>query len=342
MKQEMTSYERVMAVVRHEKPDMIPAINPTSNVCLDSIHALHIHYPAAHIEIEPMMKLAEAGHDLYGFDCVSPYFSTLLETSALGSNVNWGDDLHSPVVTEYSLKKIEDLNIPADFISKKEFQHLLTCIDQLHKHYQGEVAVIGKVIGPWTLAYQLYGVEKLVMDTILNPEKTKQFIRELSIIPLTFAQKQFEAGADLITWAEHCTSDLVSAQIYKEFVAPIHKQAAHDLQSYGPLILHTCGNLMDRLENIADTGIQILHIDSRNNLKEAAKQVDDRLILVGSVNNPYTLSESRPQHVRDEVIENILDGVKMIAPECNIPVTVPGENLSMLVAAAHGFKERKS
>ncbi len=79
-------------------------------------------------------------------------------------------------------------------------------------------------MGPWTLAYHLYGVENLVLDTILEPKKTKELIWDLSQVTKEFAAAQFEAGADIVTWAEHVTRDLVSASIYEEFVLEVHKK----------------------------------------------------------------------------------------------------------------------
>ena len=37
----------------------------------------------------------------------------------------------------------------------------------------GEVAVVGKVFGPWTLGYHLFGVEEFLVNTILKPEAVR-------------------------------------------------------------------------------------------------------------------------------------------------------------------------
>ena len=285
-----------------------------------------------------MAELASVGHDYFGFDSVAPYFSIHLESSALGDQIDWGDSNSTPRVIRNVAKKLDDLSVPSDFIDRQEFQMLIMACGILHKKYKGSVAVIGKVIGPWTLAYHLYGVENMILDTILEPEKTKQVIKELAQIPLKFAKRQFEAGADIITWAEHCTSDLVSAEIYRDFVAPIHRDAVAKLQRYGPLVLHTCGNIMDRLDYIADTGICMLHIDSRNDIAKAVEQIGDRVVLTGSSNNPFTLSQDRPSDVCKEVRYNIKCGIKLISPECAIPCNVTDENLFALVETAHQQK----
>lgn len=335
---EMTPYERVMAALRGQLFDVYPAISPTSVVTEGAMQRANAYFPAAHTRAAEMAALASIGHDYFGFDSVMPYFSILLESAALGAEIDWGSIDQTPRIVKTAIFCARDYTVPENFLSLPIFQRLLSAIGMLHKKYRGHVVVIGKVIGPWTLAYHLYGVEKLVLDTMLEPEQTKAFIRELSRIPMAFAKAQFDAGADMVTWADHCTSDLASAAIYADFVAPIHKQAAEELQSGGPLILHICGNIMDRLSTIADTGLEMLHLDSRNDIKKATEIVGDSIALTGCINNPFTLAQGKPRDVSKEVRSCIQKGIRLISPECAVPCRVPDENLLTLVRTAHQRK----
>lgn len=338
IKSEMTSLERVFAVISNKDFDVFPAINPTAVVTEESMHLAKAYYPSAHTDPTEMANLAAVGHDFFKFDTVSPYFSVHLEAAALGSQVDWNDINNTPKVTKFVMKKIDDFQLPVSYLNRKEFQALLKACKILKKKYGNTVAVVGKVIGPWTLAYNLYGVENLILDTILEPEKTKQLISELSAIPLEFAKAQFDAGADIVTWAEHATSDLVSAQIYEEFVLPVHKKASFSLQKYGPIILHTCGNVMDRLHLIAHTGFKLFHMDSRNDIEKAIEITEGNIMLTGCINNPITLAQGTPSMVRNEVRANLRSGIKLISPECAIPCNVPANNLKELVNTAHRYK----
>lgn len=335
MSDEMTPWERVFAVIDGKEFDRYPAINPTSVATVSSMNIARAHFPEAHYRAREIAHLAAVGHDHFGFDSVAPYYSVHLEASALGAEIDWGDDYRTPRVIHNALDQMDDLNLSEHFLNKKPFQSLLSAISMLAEKYDHTVPVIGKVIGPWTLAYHLYGVDKLMLDMILEPQKTKQFITELSRVPIAFAKAQFDAGADMVTWAEHCTSDLVSAEIYRDVLLPIHKRAANELQKGGPLILHICGNIMDRLGSITETGIKILHIDSRNDISKAREIAENKITLVGCINNPFTLAQSKPNHVRKEVNFNISSGIQLIAPECAIPRNVPDANLFALVSETH-------
>lgn len=337
-KNEMSSLERVLAVIARKEFDVFPAISPTSVVTVESMRMAKAFYPSAHTNPNEMANLAAVGHDYFGFDTVSPYFSIHLEAAALGAQIDWNDVNTTPKVVKKPMKRIDDFVLPTSFLSRNEFQSLIKTCKLLKKRYGNSVAVVGKVVGPWTLAYNLYGVENLIIDTILEPEKTKQLISELATVSLEFAKAQFEAGADIITWADHVTSDLVSAQIYEEFVMPIHKRASFTLQKYGPVILHVCGNVMDRLPLIAKTGFKLFHMDSRNDIVKALELVGDDILLTGCINNPLTLAQSTPNMVRNEVKNNLRSGIKLISPECAIPCSVPAKNLKELVDTAHKYK----
>lgn len=337
IKLEMTSHERVFAAIQGEDFDVFPAITPTSVATLEAMRLSNSYFPSAHTNPQEMAALAAIGHDVFGFDSVAPYYSVHLEASALGAKVDFSDATSTPYVTSKPMKHISDFKLPPGFLEKQEFQALIQAIAILKRQYKGQVPIIGKVIGPWTLAYNLYGVENLILDTILEPEKTKQLITELMQVPISFALAQFEAGADMITWAEHATSDLVSPQIYEQFLSPIHKQAASTLQSQGPVILHVCGEVMDRLHTIASTGMNIFHLDSRNPIGEAVKIAGSDLLLTGAINNPITLAQGNPVSVAKEVITCLQAGIRLISPECAIPTNISSDNLKAVARTAHRY-----
>ena len=335
---EMTSTERVMAAINGSPFDVYPAISVTSVATIDGMNQSGAYFPSAHTNGTEMADLAAVGHDEYGFDSAAPYFSIHLEAAALGADVDWSDRFGTPSVRGILLSNLDQLDIPQDFLSRPLPMQLLRALRILHKRYKGEVPVIGKVVGPWTLAYHLRGVENLLLDTILEPQKTSNAIAALAEISVQFAQAQFEAGADIVVWADHVTSDLVSAQIYREIVFPVHCMATRKLAPLGPLILHVCGNVEDRFDLFAQAGFTCFHMDSRNNIPAIVQAAGRRIRLAGCINNPFTLSQGTPGGVQREVEYNMACGISLIAPECAIPTSVPTANLKELVRTAHSHR----
>jgi MtaA/CmuA family methyltransferase len=330
----MTSRERVLAVLAGKEYDRIPVINPTSIATVESMRLTHSCFPMAHTNSDAMAALASAGHDLLGFDSVSPYFSVHLEAAALGCDIDWGKIDSLPAVLKSPFTNGKDIEIATNFLDRKPIRALLTAIKALRKKYGNSVAIIGKVIGPWSLAYHLRGTANFLLDTVLEPQRVKQTLDYLMTVPIQFAHAQFEMGADMITWADHCTADLISAKAYEEFLLPVHKKCNATIKKEGPFILHVCGNVLDRLAYFCDAGFEAFHLDSRNDARRATELVNKRLILTGNINNPNVLLNGNATSVAKAVYAAIDGGIRLISPECALPCWVSNRNLVEIVKAA--------
>ena len=140
-----------------------------------------------------------------------------------------------------------------------------------------------------------------------------------------FGQAQIDAGADVLTYPDHATGDLVSGEYYKKFLLEIHQEAVENLDV--PLILHICGNTLDRLDYISQSNMAAFHFDSKNDPREAMEIANNRIKLVGNINNPVTLYSKSTEEVKTEVERCLEAGVQLIAPECAIPLATKLENL---------------
>lgn len=341
MQGEMTPKERVMAALKGKEFDVFPAVSLTSVANLEGMKCSGAFYPEAHMDGAKMAVLASVGHTHMGFDTVAPYFSILLEASALGSEIDWGDGIRFPYVRKTAFRKIDDISICPNYMEKTEIQQMLRAIRILKRRCGRQVAVVGKVMGPWTLAYHLYGVENLVLDTILEPQKTKALIWDLSQVTKAFAAAQFEAGADVVTWAEHVTRDLVSASIYEEFVLEVHKKVLQEVKTWGPVVLHVCGNVEDRISLFERAGFPCIHLDSRNDIVNCRKKSHDQVVIAGGINNPVVLMRGQKSQIERAVSEKIRSGVRMVGPECALQPIIPIKNLKYLADYIHRQKYEK-
>ena len=180
-------------------------------------------------------------------------------------------------------------------------------------------------MGPWTLAYHVFGVERFLLMSIDDPDETLRTLHKLKEISVLFGEAQIDAGADVLTFPDHATGDLVSGAYYDKFLLEIHQEMVERLPV--PLILHICGKTTDRMDGIARSNMAAFHFDSKNDPQESMDIVDGRIALVGNINNPVTLYSKGPEEVREEVFRAMDAGVDMIAPECAIPLATKLENL---------------
>jgi MtaA/CmuA family methyltransferase len=314
------------------KGDRPPVGNPTSIVSLELMEITGVFFPQAHLDARQMAELAAAGHEILGFDTIMPEFSVQQEAAALGCEMDWGGPSMMPDAKTHPFQRAEDLRIPENILEKPSMRVVLEALGILRRQYSDEVAIIGKVMGPWTLSYHMAGTENFLLWSAVDPDGVRRFLDVLKEVTVVFAKAQFQAGADVVVLADHATGDLVSPKTYAQFLLPVHKELVQRIG--GPLILHICGNCADRLRMFVEAGFDGYHFEWQVDAREAVAVVDRRMSLVGNVNNPTALLRGGPEDVRRQVRYSVEAGVDIIAPECAVPLQTPVSNLRAVVEAA--------
>jgi len=337
----MKPHERIMAIFQGLETDRAAVINPTSILTLDSMRELGLKCPDVHLDAEKMALAGAAGHELCGFDSIMPKFGVVHSAAALGAEVDWGSGDAMPVIRRHPVSDPEQFAIPNDFFDRPEIKVVLDAIRLLKKRYGDTVAIIGKVFGPWTTAYNLCGTEEFLLGTILDPDKTKRYLEVFAPVGVKFAEAQFEAGADMILWGDHVSGDLCSPSAYAEFLLPVHKKIHQTLlKKSGPVILHACGKTLDRVGYFAESGFEAFHFDSLNDTRQMLEKVEEtgsKMILTGGLSNDILL-RGTPANVEGEVTRLLDNGIRLISPECAIPMKTPNENLSAVRKAVENYK----
>ena len=337
----MTGRERVLAALRREPVDRTPCCNPTSLATVELMDLVEANFPEANRDGKRMARLAATGYTELGFDSVMPVFSIIQESSALGCRMQWEGKDNWPTVkmSEPIWAEPDDISIPSNLLTHPDTRCVLDAFRELKQEFGDEVAVIGKTMGPWSLGYHCFGVERFLLMSYDDPGKTMVCLEKMKESTILFGQAQIEAGADALTLPDHATGDLVSGDYYERFLRGMHTEFAETLQV--PLILHICGRTVDRMEFIARTGMAAFHYDSKNRPQESMDVVDSRISLIGNINNPETLFSKGPEEVRAEVRENLDAGIQLIAPECAIPLQTSLENLKAIPKAVLEWHEEQ-
>ncbi|HJO96083.1 MAG TPA: uroporphyrinogen decarboxylase family protein [Victivallales bacterium] len=317
-----------LASIVKEKTPRAAVGSATSVVTTDLMEKVDAFFPEVHLDGSTMATLAAAGHEELGLDNVMPLFSVWHECAALGCKVNLGDkyrmpDSHGSLISDIN----EDINFSSNFLTKPSCVAPLKAISLLKKRFQDEVAVIGKVFGPWTLAYHIYGVQEFLMATLTDPDAVKRILHKLKVITITFAKAQLDAGADALTLADHCTRDLCSPDAYRDFIQDIHSEFHESIPA--KLILHICGDTSDRIGYISSTGIECFHFDSKVPSSEARKLAGSKLSLMGGTSNLEIILNGNKKMIVEDVAEKIRNNVDILGPECAVPLNASYKKLQL-------------
>lgn len=322
-----------LASLRRQPVSRVAVGSATSIVTTDLMDEVDALFPEAHLDAEEMAKLASAGHTVLGYDNVMPLFSVWHESAALGCQVDWGNEGRMPDGRPICGAITDDIAIPNNLLSRQGCAVPLEALRLLDERMGDEVAIVGKVFGPWTLGYHIFGVQEFLMATLLEPDAVKRAMRRLVEVTTAFANAQIDAGADALCLADHCTRDLCSPESYRDFVAEYH-QELHETISC-PLILHICGDTSDRLKYIRQTGIECFHIDSKvPSMAEARERAGTKMALMGGMSNIETIRNGTLESVGKDVREKVRIGIDIIGPECAVPLDAPSENLREITRVA--------
>jgi [methyl-Co(III) methanol-specific corrinoid protein]:coenzyme M methyltransferase len=304
----------------------------TSIVTVDLMEKVGVFFPQAHQHAEQMAALAAAGYTELGFDNVMPLFSVWHESAALGCKVDWGEVNRMPDCREPLYKMGDRIEIPRDLLARPGCKGALDALALLKERYGDEIAVVGKVFGPWTLGYHVFGVQEFLINTLLEPDAVKRAMATLKEVTVQFANAQIEAGADALCLADHATRDLCSPGAYRDFLEDIHQELNERIRC--PLILHICGDTSDRISYIRETGLPCFHFDSKVPATTARELAGERLSLMGGTSNLRVIRAGSPEAVAQDVQEKVRAGVDIIGPECAVPLDAPYANMKLLADEA--------
>jgi MtaA/CmuA family methyltransferase len=328
----MTPKRRFLSGVLGGRVDRTPVASVTSVANLEQMEITGAAFPDAHLEGATMARLAAGAHTVLGYDAIMPYFSVVAEAAALGCDVDWGDRENLPAVRDVLWSDPEQIAIPADFLARAPVRAVLEALRILRAEHGHRVALVGKAMGPWTLAYHVRGLQEFLVETLLAPERVRAMLERLSEVTVLFARAQVQAGADVVCIADHATGDLISAAMYRDLLLPYHRRIT---QAIGcPCVLHICGNTLDRLDAICESGFDCFHFESRVDARAAVARVAGRISLMGNVNNPEVLLHGTPEQAAAQAREARDAGVQVIGPECAVPLATPTANLQAIAEVA--------
>jgi [methyl-Co(III) methanol-specific corrinoid protein]:coenzyme M methyltransferase len=321
----MTPKTRFLSGLLGGRVDRPPVGSVTSVANVEQMERTGAFFPDVHLDGAKMACLAAGAHDILGYDAIMPYFSVQAEAAALGCEMDWGDVENMPVERTHPWSDPDQVQIPADLLERPSIKAVLDAIRILRHEYGHRVAIVGKVMGPWTLSYHVHGVQEFLLETITDPPRVRGFLDRLQEVTLRFGIAQIRAGADALCLADHATGDLVGPWTYRDFLLPYHQRLTQQLGC--PIVLHICGNTLDRMSYICEAGFNCFHFDSVVDAQDAVRQVGGAMSLMGNINNAQVLLRGTPAQVADQTRYAVTAGVNVIGPECAIPLQTPLQNL---------------
>ena len=345
----MNSKERVFEAFRLGEPDPVPA-----SVFGGDMWTLHISGIAFESLIGRPREMAEVHirtNRRMGFPIVymgSGYKN--FHAAALGGTITFRSagtpDLAGPLITHAD--QLEKLNID-DLAKDEAVQTVWEATRIVASRLRNEVVVAASAWGPFTLAGQICGLENLMRSVIKRPQDAKKVIEFATRVIRRFYQPLLEEKAiSMASIADMAASgDLVSRQHFADFALPYLQMLITDIRSKGAhTLLHVCGDTSDKLDVLVETGADCVSIDHKVDIAEARHLFRGRTCLAGNVDPVHVLMEGTAADVeaacRDCLDKGAAGGGFILMPGCDIPPTVPEENLRAFLRTAESWPVRST
>lgn len=197
-------------------------------------------------------------------------------------------------------------------------------------------AVVGGIIGPFSITGNIVDVTDLLGACVKNPDSVTPYLDVAEQAGSMLGKALIEAGVDVICIEDMLASlDLISPSIYRNVVWSWEKKQIQQLQDV-PTILHVCGQVDTVIIDLAGTGATALSIDTKVDVravKTTLMRAGKKVPLIGGIDCMDTLLLKGPEDVEEEVLDALDDGYDIIAPCCSIPPATQTENLLAMVRA---------
>lgn len=221
-------------------------------------------------------------------------------------------------------------------------------IDLLVERVGRRLSVHSEVFSPFTQYMELFGYQQALMYLLDEPERVKPILEAYAQGAADLGARQARRGVDAVLISSaFAGGGFISPRQYAEFVLPYEAEVVRRIKAEGVFVYtHTCGDIGDRLELMADTGTG--GIDTLDppplgsvDLADAKKRVGDRVFFKGNIDPVHTLLEGTPEQVYADAIRRLEIGSRnggfILSSACSVSPRVAPENLAMLVRAAEDF-----
>jgi uroporphyrinogen decarboxylase len=281
----------------------------------------------------------------FDYDWAILHVDAAIECQALG--LEYGPKVGGKGKTSYipishippTGKALAALRMP-DVHRDGRFPVLLEAISLMRAEWGDRLCVMGRLIGPFTLATYLFGTEQALVMLYTDPPLIRQAMELFLEIEMQVAEAQIEAGAHALELCDlNCSSRLISPTHYQEFMFDINARLVRHTHDCGGWLFHHPNDPdPERLLLMAGIGSDAITVGDGADIVAAKQRMGNRICLMGNVDPIPFFKELGPTDMEREV-QRIMDGVSrhgghILSSGAAIPIESKPENVEAFVKTA--------
>jgi uroporphyrinogen decarboxylase len=290
--------------------------------------------------------VTNVGHQVAAQQAIHKRFKTSFVMSAMDLSVEAEEfgatilmsDWEVPTVTGRLItdpEGVKALSVPA--IGGRRTAVYLGTVQRLAASVN-DAAVLGGMIGPFSLAGRLFGVSEALAETAGEPELMHKLLEKTTAFLTSYAQAFKKAGAHGVIIAEP-TAGLMSPASVREFSSPYVRQIIAAVEDGAfQIILHNCGARIGHLEAKLESTARILHFGKPMDLVAALAKVSDDIVLSGNLDPSEVFVGLSADEVKQRTVALLAATASrknfVISSGCDIPAQAPLANLDAFFTSA--------
>jgi uroporphyrinogen decarboxylase len=345
----LTSLERVRKAVAFEEPDSVPVGPYVAN------HTARLAGMKIKTYCTNGREMARANLEAwerYGYDIIFPDCDNYYMAEGLGIKTDFPED-DIPNMTDPPLQEMDevfDLQVP-DPLRDGRMPVILEALSLIKEQVREEAAVRVPGTGPFAMASYLIGIERFLLELAkveydmpgANPDALFRMLEVTTDTLIAFGNAEIDAGADIVQCGDSLASiNVISPAMYKKYALPYEQKAFEAWKKRGVMtLLHICGNSTKVLDLYAETGADIVELDSAVDLAYAKQKIGGRVCLCGNISPVATFFNGTPADVEREARECIRVAAPgsgyILGSGCEIPMDTPPENIEALVRTGREY-----
>jgi uroporphyrinogen decarboxylase len=309
MTSNMTSQERVMAILRLEEPDRVP----TFEWDIDPNFITHMTGGGTYEDFIEQF-------DLDAVMCGPDYIRHPMDNDYLldewGVTRTKGHEAYAMAVDEFApIKSMADLKNwePPDPYAPHRFETMKRRV----KRFKGKKAIFVQLRDVWSNPRDLLGYAELFVKCKTDPELVAGLVEKCVNQSIALLETATELGAEVVMSGDDIADNrrtMISPKMWEEIFMPHFRRWVKAIHDYGLYYWkHTDGNIMTVLDSLVEAGIDgIDPIDplAKMDLATVKEGWGDRIAIKGNVDCAFLLVDGP----RQGVIEATKECIRIAGP----------------------------
>lgn len=328
------SRDDILSLLRGTRLSRLPVFGVLPSVTATGITKIGARYGELHTNAAKMADTAASTFEIYGWESAVVPFDLCVEAEALGCQVDFQNDVDAflaPTVTVNLPQVSEPAGGFPDAALAGRIPLVADAIRRLKQRVGDKVAIGAWIPGPFTLAWQMFGVDAWL--SAVGERDVSPILQRLAEWLPGIAKYYCEAGADFITVHDMGASpQIIGAQKFRTVVKPALRSLFAQLPS--PTVLSVCGDTNAVVRDLAECGATAINVDHRNDLARTRQILGPEAILLGNLDPVGVLSHGKVEDVRRVAEEIAQASASAIVPGCDLYPDIPDENMRALVESS--------